>query len=746
MAEDKGPTLEDLNRMLSGPDSSRTPQPSKQKESAGSARETPTLEDLNAMIAPKAAPTVPLGEDIARSAGAGLSRGAVGLTGLPGDIETLARYGIRKAGYNVAAEPYLPTSEAMIKKAQSVIPGAKEFMDYKPQWTPSRYVRTAAEFLPGALAGPGGIGMKVAGSAGAGIGSQGVEEYFKGKQNEGGALETALKIGASIPGYALGAKGFAGLAKPLEGAVMPEAAAASRISSAWGSDIARGGQRATPEALASGEIPVAAVAGDKTRALIQQASEKAPEKAVGAFTRAAEEARDAAQGNSQRQGNIQRHIDRVFGEGNIVNPFDEGDRLRNAAREMNNVNYQRVMALPEAQQIGGPELTTIARSLQQGSNILDRVANTTFLQGADPRSLGMVRTRQGWATNPQGMPLSFWDSVKRELDDQIYSLRRGAPGPTTASDVRNYTAINNRLKTTLDNAVDGYGAVRGAAAEAAGATNAVELGMNYLKEGNPTNRRNIEQAFRRLNDEQRASAAYGLAGAYRQELEKDPTAAFKMFTGPQAGDKMARFRLMMGDQADPLIGRILQENLNRNIQQLKPTAGGSGSFLSPSLKGGFAGAALGLGETILQPQLWAANPAAIVTAVIGAGFGRLYNKKEAKVAAKTLELVMDPSKAADLARLAASDPNARSFLEKTSMVLARSGAGVEAGRGQPQPQARGGRARRASGGRLTGITTAAMLMAAAESAKKGHGKATEPLLNQPDEAITRALAIANQHS
>jgi hypothetical protein len=39
-----------------------------------------------------------------------------------------------------------------------------------------------------------------------------------------------------------------------------------------------------------------------------------------------------------------------------------------------------------------------------------------------------------------------------------------------------------------------------------------------------------------------------------------------------------------------------------------------------------------------------------------------------------------------------------------------------------------------------------MLMAAAERAKKGHGKATEPLLNQPDEAITRALAIANQHS
>jgi len=77
-------------------------------------------------------------------------------------------------------------------------------------------------------------------------------------------------------------------------------------------------------------------------------------------------------------------------------------------------------------------------------------------------------------------------------------------------------------------------------------------------------------------------------------------------------------------------------------------------------------------------------------------------------------------------------------------------AARQAGRAEdvlgPQPQARGGRAHRASGGRLTGVTTAPMLVAAAERAKKGHGKATEPLLNQSDEAITRALAIANQHS
>ena len=64
---------------------------------------------------------------------------------------------------------------------------------------------------------------------------------------------------------------------------------------------------------------------------------------------------------------------------------------------------------------------------------------------------------------------------------------------------------------------------------------------------------------------------------------------------------------------------------------------------------------------------------------------------------------------------------------------------------QPQ-QASGGRIQRASGGRTNGVLTGDMLVAAAERAKKGHGKVTEPLLNQPDEAITRALAIANQHN
>jgi hypothetical protein len=60
-------------------------------------------------------------------------------------------------------------------------------------------------------------------------------------------------------------------------------------------------------------------------------------------------------------------------------------------------------------------------------------------------------------------------------------------------------------------------------------------------------------------------------------------------------------------------------------------------------------------------------------------------------------------------------------------------------------QASGGRIGRATGGRAQGAMTADMLIAAAERAKKNDGKATSSLLDQPDEAITRALAIANKN-
>lgn len=55
------------------------------------------------------------------------------------------------------------------------------------------------------------------------------------------------------------------------------------------------------------------------------------------------------------------------------------------------------------------------------------------------------------------------------------------------------------------------------------------------------------------------------------------------------------------------------------------------------------------------------------------------------------------------------------------------------------------RPQRKSGGRVPHGSIADKLMAAAEASKKMHGQRTEVLLDQPDEAITKALAVAKQN-
>jgi hypothetical protein len=63
------------------------------------------------------------------------------------------------------------------------------------------------------------------------------------------------------------------------------------------------------------------------------------------------------------------------------------------------------------------------------------------------------------------------------------------------------------------------------------------------------------------------------------------------------------------------------------------------------------------------------------------------------------------------------------------------------------PRRAGGRVGRASGGRLMRndhSARAAALIRAAEAAKKAHNATTEGILEQPDEAVAKALSIANK--
>lgn len=111
-------------------------------------------------------------EDVVKSAGAGLVRGGASLAGMAGDMGSLWQWGTDKLtekmfgddpkmreaidkGRQFGAMADLPTSADTTSALENVTGKLHE-----PQTTAGEYARTAGEFAPAALAGPGGIARR----------------------------------------------------------------------------------------------------------------------------------------------------------------------------------------------------------------------------------------------------------------------------------------------------------------------------------------------------------------------------------------------------------------------------------------------------------------------------------------------------------------------------------------------------------------------------------------------------------
>lgn len=167
---------------------------------------------------------------------------------------------------------------------------------------------------------------------------------------------------------------------------------------------------------------------------------------------------------------------------------------------------------------------------------------------------------------------------------------------------------------------------------------------------------------------------------------------------------------------------------------------------------------------IVQPVM--GNVAA--NAVAGySGFRNMYHKLDAARQATIKDIVtdaiFDPAKARELLKGTYKLKGAGLTPEETLRGLADfSGSTTPnqsiparaavrgAQEGMSEIEARENKRRREgrkAGGRIGKLNHAAIaagLIRAAEKAKKGHSATTEPLLNQPDEAITKALKVANE--
>jgi hypothetical protein len=173
--------------------------------------------------------------DAGMGAASGLTKGVAGLPGMVGGIsqasdwlqaKALEKLGIlpkgktaedllasanklsetpaEKAGYvtRVLGVP-VPTPSGAIKGAEDLTSAAgvniKPLTKFDPQTGPGRISQGVAEFLPGALVGPGGMGTKLISGIGGGVAGQGLKE---GARNLGFSPEwqTAAELSGSVLG------------------------------------------------------------------------------------------------------------------------------------------------------------------------------------------------------------------------------------------------------------------------------------------------------------------------------------------------------------------------------------------------------------------------------------------------------------------------------------------------------------------------------------------------------------------
>jgi hypothetical protein len=122
--------------------------------------------------------------------GSGLARGAVGAPGIPGDIESLGRSGLRKIGLDVSPETYFPQSHEFI---EAVKPGVKALQE-EPKTVGGEYGRTIGEFVSTAGSGRDMLKYGVL----PGTASETAGQLTKGTELEPWARGAGALVGAGV--------------------------------------------------------------------------------------------------------------------------------------------------------------------------------------------------------------------------------------------------------------------------------------------------------------------------------------------------------------------------------------------------------------------------------------------------------------------------------------------------------------------------------------------------------------------
>jgi len=133
-------------------------------------------------------PEISTAEDVARSLGSGMVRGAIGLAETPEMAGRAVKRGYQEVKQLLGGEveqetPIFDTATGRALREATTLE------EYQPQTTAGEYAGTVGEFLPAAIGGPAGLLKRAGVATAAGLGSEAA-----GQATEGTVLEMPARI------------------------------------------------------------------------------------------------------------------------------------------------------------------------------------------------------------------------------------------------------------------------------------------------------------------------------------------------------------------------------------------------------------------------------------------------------------------------------------------------------------------------------------------------------------------------
>ena len=446
-----------------------------------------------------------------------------------------------------------------------------------------------------------------------------------------------------------------------------------------------------------------------------------------------------------------------------ANAGEEALALEKTRQATNNRLYGAARNNPAAQAVWSVELQSLAgkkpikSAIDLVNEYADGVPKKDLRGNPIPGSEIIGYTPRGAAFKGSEPNLNFWHEVKLRLDDQITAASKAG----NFNEANSLRGLKERLLSEMEAVVPEYGIARDTASGLFNAENAYDAGFNALSTKNMIkNAKSIDKALKQYDPENLTQFQTGTA-SYLKQVAESANGTQKLFgilNNPTS--KLGLIRILGRQGYKQILDATNAEMKlsNLSIKEGVNPAGGVRAYGPMAL----AGAAV---APIINMAYWTSpNLTTAVIAGLGTASGVVgkyaLTKAEQSIAPEIIKILgtRNPATIKRITELAKNNPAASTLINKLNWAATRlpsynakanplpdNDNSTPADEGASAPSYAPPRTGRATGGRIMNHRSEAEnLIRLADKTKKALNNSTESLLAVPDEAVTKALSIANE--